>query len=136
LAGQAFPELMQVFKDLEGETCRALLLSCACATSIRQMTESDFLVKVQAAYSGKKFHRVAVRRAYSLAATSIGMREGLHALQLALQLHFSSLQLLQSNLEQIMQAMTACLATLPEAPYLLSVKTWKPLSAALFLYIG
>ena len=29
--------------------------------------------------------------------------------------------------------MTACLATLPEAPYLLSVKSWKPISAALFL---
>lgn len=133
LAGQAFPELIQVFKDLEGETCRALLLSCACATSIRQMTESDFLAKVQAAYSGKKFHGVAVQRAYHLAATSIGIWEGLHALQLALQLHFSSLQLLQSNLKQITKAMTATLATLPEAPYLLSVKTWKPISAALFL---
>jgi hypothetical protein len=30
LAGQAFPELIQVFKDLQGETCRALLLRCAC----------------------------------------------------------------------------------------------------------
>ena len=29
--------------------------------------------------------------------------------------------------------MAACLATLPEAPYLLSVKSWKPISAALFL---
>jgi transposase len=133
LAGQAFPELIQVFKDLQGETCRALLLSCACSTAIRQMTESDFLAKVQAAYTGKRFRRVAVRRAYHLAAASIGMCEGLHALQLALQLHFSSLQLLQSNLKQITQAMTACLATLPEAPYLLSVKTWKPLSVALFL---
>jgi transposase len=133
LAGQAFPELIQVFKDLQGETCQALLLSCACSTSIRQMTESDFLAKVQAAYTGKRFRRVALRRAYHLAATSIGVREGLQALQLALQLHFSSLQLLQSNLKQITQAMSACLATLPEAPYLLSVKTWKPLSVALFL---
>lgn len=133
LAGQAFPELSQVFKDLEGETCRALLVSCACATSIHQMTESDFLAKVQAAYAGKKLHRAAVRRAYHLAAVSIGAKEGLQALQLALQLHFSNLQLLQSNLKQSTQAMTACLATLPEAPYLLSVKSWKPLSAALFL---
>ena len=133
LAGQAFPELIQVFKDLEGEACRALLLSCACSTSIRQMTESDFLAKVQAAYRGKSFRRVAVRRAYHLAATTIGMREGLQALQLALQLHFSSLQHLQSNLQQITHAMTAGLATLPEAPYLLSVKSWKAISAALFL---
>jgi len=116
LAGQAFPELIQVFKGLEGKTCRALLLSCACSTSMRQMTESDFLAKVQAAYSGKKLHSAAVRRAYHLAATSIGAREGRQALQLALQLHFSNLQHLQSHLTRITQAMTACLATLPEAP--------------------
>jgi transposase len=133
LAGQAFPELIQVFKNLEGETCRALLLSCACSTSIRQMTESDFLAKVQTAYSGKKLHRAAVRRAYHLAATTIGICEGRQALQLAIQIHFSNLQHLQSNLKQITQAMIACLATLPESPFLLSVKSWKPLSAALFL---
>jgi transposase len=133
LSGQAFPELIQVFKDLEGETSRALLLSCACSTAIRQMTESDFLVKVQAAYMGKKFRRAAVRRAYQLAVTTIGAKEGRQALQLAIQLHFSSLQVLQSHLERITQAMTACLVMLPEAPYLLSVKSWKPISAALFL---
>jgi transposase len=133
LTGQAFPELIQVFKDLEGGTSRALLLSCACATSIRQMRESDFLDRVQAAYTGKKFRRSKVARAYHLAATTIGASEGLQALQLAIQLHFSNLQALQSNLKQITQAMTACLATLPEAPYLLSVKSWKAISAALFL---
>lgn len=133
LAGQAFPELIQVFKDLEGETSRALLLSCACSTSIRQMTEREFLAKVQAAYTGKKFRGTAVVRAYNLAARSIGVRQGLQALQLAIQLHFANLETLQSNLKQIMDAMTACLATLPEAPYLLSVKSWKPISAALFL---
>ena len=133
LVGQAFPELIQVFGDLEGATCRALLLSCACSTSIRQMTESDFLANVQAAYTGKKLHRAAVRRAFHLAATSIGAKEGQQALQLAMQIHFSNLQHSQSHLKRITQAMTACLATLPEAPYLLSVKSWKPISAALFL---
>lgn len=133
LAGQAFPELIQVFKDLEGETSRALLLSCACSRSIRQMTESDFLARVQVAYTGKKFRRSAVVRAYHLAAKTIGVSEGLQALQLAIQLHFSTLQALQANLKRITQAMAACLATLPEAPYLLSVKSWKPISAALFL---
>jgi len=133
LAGQAFPELIQVFKDLEGSTSRALLLSCACARSIRQMTESDFVARVQAAYSGKKFRRSKVIQAYRLAATTIGASEGLQALQLAIQLHFSNLQALQSNLKQITQDMTTCLATLPEAPYLLSVKSWKAISVALFL---
>lgn len=133
LAGQAFPELTQVFKDLEGGTSRALLLSCAGATSIRQMTESDFLARVRAAYTGKKFQRSKVVQAYHLAATTIGVSEGLQALQLAIQIHFSNLQTLQASLKQITHAMTTCLATLPEAPYLLSMKSWKATSAALFL---
>lgn len=133
VAGQAFPELIQVFKDLTGGTSRALLLSCACATSIRQMTETDFLERVRAVYTGKKFGRAKLVRAYHLAATTIGATEGVQALQLALQLHFSNLQILRSNLQQITQAMTACLATLPEAPYLLSLTSWKAISAALFL---
>jgi hypothetical protein len=80
LAGQACPELIQVFKDLEGGTSRALLLSCACATAIRQMTERDFLARVQAVYTGKKFRRSKVAQAYHLAATTIGASEGLQAL--------------------------------------------------------
>jgi transposase len=133
LAGQAFPELTQVFKDLCGATSRALLVSCACAATIRQMTEVEFVAKVRAAYLGKKFGVSRVRRAYQLAATSIGLTEGLQALQLALQLHFSHLQTLQTQLQQVNNAMAACLVTLPEARYLLSVKSLKEVSVALFL---
>lgn len=133
LVGQAFPELVQVFGDLEGETSRALLVSCACATRIRQMRESDFLDTVQAAYHGKRLGRRKVKRAYQLATTSIGATEGLPALQLALQLHFSVLESWQTHLAQVTQAMSACLTTLPEAPYLLSMPCLNHLSVALFL---
>jgi len=133
LAGQVFPELSRVFKDLDGATSRALLVSCACAANIRQMSEEDFIAKVRAAYAGKKLHVSKVRRAYQLAATSIGLTEGIQAIQLAIQLHFSHLQTLQAQLEQLTKAMTACLVSLPEAPYLLSVKSLKPVTVALFL---
>ena len=39
LVGQVFPELSQVFKEVEGETCQALVMSCACAVLIREKTE-------------------------------------------------------------------------------------------------
>lgn len=133
LAGQAFPELIQVFKNLDDATSRALLLGCACAATIRQMSEKDFLARVRATYSGKKFGASRVRRAYQLATTSIGVTEGLQSIQLALQLHFSNLRRLQADLKQVVQAMTTCLAALPEAPYLLSVKCLKGVPAALFL---
>lgn len=133
LAGQAFPELIQVFKNPCGGTSQALLLSCAPAAAIRQMTEEDFIAGVRAAYTGKKFGEAKVRRAYHLATVSIGVAEGLQAIQLAIQLHFSNLQTLQADLKQVTNAMSACLATLPEAPYLLSMKSLKPTSVALFM---
>ena len=133
LAGQAFPELTQVFKDLCGKTCRALLVSCACAAHIRQMSEAEFISKVRAAYTTRNFSPLRVRQAYHLAATSIGVNEGLQAIQLAIRLHFSHLQTLQIQLEQVAYAMTTCLASLPEAPYLLSVPSMKSVSVALFL---
>jgi transposase len=43
------------------------------------------------------------------------------------------LRAFETQLEQVIQAMTACLLSLPEAPYLLSCTIVKPISAALFL---
>jgi transposase len=133
LVGQAFPEIIQVFKDLEGGTSRAVLLSCGCAAVIRSLTEEAFLGQVRATYIGKKLHLSKVRRVYQLSAASIVLTEGLEALQLALRLHFSQLELLQSQLNRLTEAMTACLLTLPEAPYLLSMPCMKAPSVALFL---
>jgi len=133
LAEQAFPELFQVFKNLGGETSQALLVSDACAATIRQTTEEDFIAKVRLAHTGKKLGISRVRRAYHLAATSIGVTEGLAAIQLAIQLHLSRLQTLQAQLEQVTHAMATCLASLPETPFLLSLKSLKTVSVALFL---
>ena len=133
LAGQAFPELIRVFRDLEAKTCRAVLLSCGSAAAIRGLTEEAFLAQVRAKFTGKKLQVLKVRRAYQLAATSIGLTEGLTALQLALRLHFAQLENLQSQLNQLTEVMTACLKTLPEAPYLLSMTCMKAPTVALFL---
>jgi transposase len=133
LTGQAFPELIQVFKDLEAKTSRAVLQGCGCAAVIRTLTEEAFLAQVRANFIGKRLHLSKVRRAYQLAATSIGLTEGLQALQLAFRLHFAQLEVLQSQLNQLTEAMTACLKTLPEAPSLLSMSSMKAPSVALFL---
>jgi transposase len=133
LVGQAFPELIQVFKEVEGETSRAVLLSCGCAAAIHHRAEEEFLAEVRAAFTGKRLMISRVRRTYQLAATSIGLTEGLQALQLAIRLHFSQLDALQTQLKQILQALTTCLMDLPEAPYLLSMASMKAPTVALFL---
>jgi transposase len=133
LVGQVFPELIQVFKDLEGETCRALLITCAAAATIRQMSLETFLVQVRAAYSGKKLFTSKLKRAYQLAPRSIGLTDGLQAIQLAIQVHFTHLQSFETQLAEVTCAMTTSLLSLPEAPYLLSCPYVKAVSAAIFL---
>jgi transposase len=133
LVGQAFPELIQVFKGLERETCRAVLESCACAAAIRQRTEEGFLAEVRKTCRSKRLMVTRVRRAHQLAATSIGLTDGLQALQMAIRLHFSQLDSLQVQLEQVLQALTTCLGSLPEAAYLLSMASMKAPTVALFL---
>ncbi len=133
LTGQVFPELIQAFKDLEGETYRALLMTCAAAVAIRQMSMEAFLVQVRAAYSGKRLYTSKLKSVYQLANRSIGITEGFQAIQLAIQVHLTHLQVCETQLEQVTNAMTTCLLSLPEAPYLLSCPCLKTTSAALFL---
>jgi transposase len=133
LVGQAFPEYFQIFKNLNGETSRAILISNACAAEIRKMNEDDFLAEVKAVYLGKRLSISKVQQAYQMAANSIGILEGLRAVQLSIQVHFSNIQRFQMQLNQITDEMTNCLSSLPEAEYLLSVKSLGVISIALFL---
>ena len=133
LVGQIFPELFLVFQDLQGETCQALLATCTPAAFIRQMTLETFLAKVRSAFSGRRLMVSKLRKLYTLAATSLGLTDGLPAIQLAIHLHSAHLQSVQQQAQQVAQAMTDCLNSLPESPYLLSVVTLGPVSAAIFL---
>jgi transposase len=133
LVGQVFPEMVRAFKDLEGETYQALLMTCPAAATIRQLSLDVFLTQVRAAYSGKRLCVSKLKHVYQLAARSIGVTEGLQAIQLAIQVHLTQLQVFETQLEQVAGAMTARLFSLPEVLYLLSCPCLKPTSAALFL---
>jgi transposase len=133
LVGQAFPEMVQTFKDLEGETYQALLLTCPVAAAIRQLSMDAFLAQVREAYTGKRLCVSKLKHVYQLATRSIGVTEGLQAIQLSIQVHLTQLQVFETQLGQVTGAMTARLFSLPEAPYLLSCPCLKPTSAALFL---
>ena len=133
LVGQAFPEYFQIFKNLNGETSRAILISNACAAKIRKMNEDDFIAEVKAEYLGNRLSVTKVHQIYQLAANSIGILEGLQAIQLSIQVRLSNIQRFQMQLNQITDAMTNCLDSLPEAEYLLSIKSLGVISIALFL---
>jgi transposase len=92
-----------------------------------------FIKKVRSAYIGKRLLISKLARLHQLATTSIGVSEGLPAIQLAIQVHLTYLQSLQEQLERVIRAMTDSLVSLPEAPYLLSIKSLGPVSAATIL---
>ena len=133
LVGQVFPELPRVFKDLTGETCQAFLGSFAAAASLRQLNIDDFITQVRKAFSGKKLCVSKLHQVYQLATSSIGVTEGLQAIQLAIQVHLAELHTLQEQLKRVVSAMTASLAPMSETPYLLSMKSLSTVSAAIFL---
>ena len=80
LVGQVFPELFQAFCSLEGETCQALLRTCASAAAIRQVTVDALVSQVRSAYPGKKLGVKKLRQIHELSATSIGVTEGISAI--------------------------------------------------------
>jgi transposase len=133
LAGQVFPELAQVFRGLQGETSQALLQTCASAAHIRQQAEQEFVGQIRANYPGKRLRITKLHQAYQLATNSIGVTEGLAAIQLALRVHLDNLRTCQNQLKKITTAMDVCLTALPEIPYLRSLGSLATASCAILL---
>lgn len=133
LVGQVFPELSQVLGDLNGQTAQALLRSGVASAWIRSLDEQTFLGRVRGVYAGKKLALTKLRRVHALAATSIGVTEGLTGIHLSIQLHLDQLQLVLEQRDHLNSAMGACLKSVPEAPYVLSLPGVQPTWAALFL---
>ena len=131
--GQLFPELPRVFKNITGQTAKAMLISRAAAVEIREISQEDFITAVRKGFDGKRLYVSRLRSAYRLAIRSVGVKYGVQALQLALKFHISSLNQLQSQEKQILSVIETCFLSLPEAKFLLSVKGIATLSGATIL---
>jgi transposase len=129
IAAQVFPELGQVFKDWTGQTALALLRSHAAAVDIRRMPWPAFLRDIR----GQRLMLSKLRQVHALAQTSVGLKEGTSALQLSIRQHIETLELLQRQQKEACAAISEVFLTLPEAPYMLSVRGLGPLSAAVIL---
>lgn len=132
-AGQLFPELTREFKDFTGATTLAMLNNHAAATMIQSMSEDAFIAGVRADFQGKRLQVSKLRRAHALVANSVGLKDGVHALQLALHMHIEALETLQRQLDEASIAFVDTFLALPEAPYLLSVHGLGVITAATIL---
>jgi transposase len=133
LVGQLFPELGRVFKDFSGETARAMLRQQAAANLIRGLSLPSFIAEVRAHFQGKRLQIAKLRQAHALAAHSVGLPDGLPALQLALRLHLESLERLEQQRDETRTALVATFLALSESRYLLSVPGLGVISAAIIL---
>ena len=131
--GQLFPELSRVFQDLTGHTARAMLCQHASAHQVATLSLESFIAGVRADFQGSRLHLAKLRHAHRLAASSVGLKEEAHALQLIARLHLENLDVLQSQLKQVEQALVTTFMALPEAPYLLSVPGLGVITAATIL---
>lgn len=132
-AGQLFPELAREFKDVTGETASALLRGHAAASRVRQLPLDIFLAEVRADFQGQRLLVSKLRRIHALAAQSVGLTESVQGLQLALRLQLDTLDLLQRQLNETEAALTDVFLTLPESPYLLSIRGLGLITAAIIL---
>jgi len=133
VAGQLFPELPRVFKDLAGLTALAMLRHHAAAAVVRKMSQDAFIAGVRSDLPGQRVQVAKLRRAHVLARRSVGLTEGVEALQLALRLHIEALEALEQQLEEVYKALVDAFLALPESAYLLSVHGLGIITAATIL---
>jgi transposase len=133
VTGQLFPELKQVFKDLTKLTASAMLRQHAAAAKIREMSQQDFIANARADFRGQRMQVAQLRRAYRLAQRSVGLLDGIEALQLALRLHLEVVEELQRQSDEARMALVDTFLALPEAQYLLSVHGLGIITAATIL---
>jgi transposase len=133
VAGQLFPEMTHVFKDLTGVTVLAMLRNHASAAVVWKMSQEAFIASVRADFRGQRLQVAKLRRAHVQATRSVGLRDGVEALQLALRLHIEALEALQPQLKEVCTALVDTFLALPEAKYLLSVHGLGIITAATIL---
>jgi transposase len=122
-----------VFKELTGVTALALLRNHASAAVVRNMSQEALIAGVRADGRGRRLQVTKVRRAHAQATRSVGLKDGVGAMQLTLRLHIESLEAVQQQLEQVRTALTDTFLALPEAKYLLSVPGVQIITAATIL---
>jgi transposase len=133
IAGQMFPELPRVFKDLTCLTALAMLRRHASAEVVRGMTQEHFIASVRADFGGRRMQATKLRCAHAQAQSSVGLTDGIEALQLALRLHIETLEALRRQLEAVRTALVDTFLDLPESKYLLSMHGLGIITAATIL---
>lgn len=133
LVGQLFPEFQQAFKDVTGQTARALLRRHAVPAVLTRVPFAALIRAVRQDFTGTRLMVSKIRHAQELAATSIGLRDVTLAQQHALRIHLTCWEASTAQRKEVQSEITTLFMTLPEAPYMLSVPRLGVITAARIL---
>jgi transposase len=103
------------------------------AVEVRDTSQEAFIASVRGDLRGRRLQVAKLRRAHLLAQTSVGLRDGTEALQLALRTHIETLEVLRQQAGDVREALVDVFLTMPEAKYLLSVRGLRVITAATIL---
>ena len=131
--GVVFPELTTVFKNLAGEAAMAMLWNHAAAAAIRQMTEDEFIAAVRADCQCRRLMVSKLAKAYKLAAVSVGLADGIEALQHSVRSTLKQLRLLETEAASVRALLIRTFKRLPESKPLLTLHGLGVVSAAIIL---
>jgi len=119
---QVFPEFETVFKDVTCHTARAVWRSVPAAARIRTLPVDEFIARVRPAGQGKRLAVKRLRALHALAATSIGLTDGLDSLCADVRQCLASLELLDRQTDDLFNTLRVQFRALPEAPYVCSIQ--------------
>jgi transposase len=130
-----FPEVSQVFKDLDGQTVQALLHQHAAPATMAALAWPELEHAVRQDFQGQRLAVSQVRQRYQQAALSIGLKQA-GALQLAIEQHLTQIDLLQTQLSQVETALLSQFRHWPAATALLSLGLGEVTTALLVGEVG
>ena len=105
----------------------------AAAAVIRDLSEEEFIAAVRRDYEGKRLCVSKLRQAHALAVISVGLQDGVQALQLMVKQQLRTLALLERQWTEAQEAMIDSFLALAESRYLLSIHGLGVVSAAVIL---
>lgn len=125
-----FPEFLQVFKRVEGQTALTVLRTCANPLVIQCLTEDIFVEQIRAQHQGSRFMQSKVRALYRRVAQTTGVGAGAEALTVEVQLLAERLTFMEQQRQQAEDYLLQQLSQLPESALLLSIRGLGPVNAA------
>ena len=117
-----FPEFTKVFKDLGGLTALSVLSTCPIPRVIAGMTESEFVVTIEARHKGRRLMRKKLRALHYSAKTSIGIDAGARSLSSEIAFLVDKLELIRRQICIMEETLVRLVDETEEGKYLLSIR--------------